>query len=234
MRTQNRMRFMGVIACVGAVVLTAACGTDDAESAQTASTVTVTQSEASPTVDDPATAAATTSADAGSTEAVEAPAPAGDGAPIMRFPGDANVDAADFYGPGAGINAYFFQSPSGNVRCGIHFDNPQVPSGCQALVSVRSSDGVSCRNRGNSVYSTQLISGAAVSKCVNQPLFVGGSGNPGQGTVGGRVLQYGQIISSGGSTCESSAVGISCWANSVGFTLARDRNDTYAPGYGQR
>ncbi|GAA1457545.1 hypothetical protein GCM10009619_11290 [Williamsia maris] len=169
-----------------------------------------------------------------STGVAEEPTPATGGAPVMRFPRDANVNAADFFGPGAGINAYFFQSPSGNVRCGIDFDNPQVPSGCQALSSVRSSTGVTCLNRGNSVYSTQLISGAAVSKCVNQPIFVGGSGNPGQGTVGGRVLQYGQIISVGGTTCESSTTGISCWANSVGFTLSRDRNDTYDPGYGQR
>ncbi|MBJ7288245.1 hypothetical protein [Williamsia sp.] len=212
----------------------AACGAEDAKSSPTpASTVTVTQSDVPTSVDNSAATEAATSADAGSTEAAEASAPATGGAPIMRFPGDANVNAADFFGPGAGINGYFFQSPSGNVRCGIHFDNPQLPSGCQALVSVRSSDGVSCRNGGNSVYSTQLISGAAVSKCVNQPVFVGGSGNPGQGTVGGRVLQYGQIISSGGATCESAAVGISCWASSVGFTLARDRNDTYAPGYGQ-
>ncbi|WP_188486030.1 hypothetical protein [Williamsia phyllosphaerae] len=214
-------------------MVTAACGTDGAESAQSSSTVTVTESDVPTSAGEQASSEAPSTPVAGSA-AAEATASAASGAPIMRFRKDANVNANDFYGPGAGVNAKFFQSPSGNVRCGIDFDDPQIPSGCQASTSVRSNTGVTCLNRGNSVYSTQLISGAAVSKCVNQPFFVGGSGNPGQDTVGGRVLQYGQIISVGGTTCESAAVGISCWANSVGFTLARDRNDTYDPGYGQR
>ncbi len=234
MQSQKTMvRLVGVISCVSAVVVMAACAGDEPAASPTASTVTVTRSD-SPTAPDDG---AENEADAGASDGPDAPtadAPATDAAPIMRFARDANVDAGDFYGPGAGVNATFFQSPSGNVRCGIDFDDPQIPSGCQALTSVRSSSGVTCANRGNSVYSTQLISGAAVSKCVNQPFFVGGSGGSGQATGGGRVLQYGQIISVGGTTCESSAVGISCWASSVGFTLARDRNDTYDPGYGQR
>ncbi|KAA0024250.1 hypothetical protein [Antrihabitans cavernicola] len=133
------------------------------------------------------------------------------------------VDPAGFYGDSASGPGYFFQSPTGNVTCGMGFDNVNIGTGCQAKVSVPSTTGVTCLNGGNSVYSNSLISGAAVSRCVNQPFYVGGSGT-GE-NLGGRVLEYGQSISMRGSTCTSTVSGITCSGGDFGFTLARDRNE---------
>lgn len=133
------------------------------------------------------------------------------------------VDSAQFRGNSASGPGYFFRSPTGNVTCGMAFDNVNIGTGCQAKVSVPSTTGVTCLNGGNSVYSSSLVSGAAVSRCVNQPFYVGGSGT-GE-NLGGRVLEYGQSISMRGNTCTSTTVGITCSGGDFGFTLARDRND---------
>ena len=149
-------------------------------------------------------------------DAPQAEAPSKAEAPV-------NVDPAAFYGPSASGPGYMFKSPTDNVTCGLAFDNVQIPYGCQARVSVPSNTGVTCLNGGNSVYSSQLVSGAAISQCVNQPFYVGGSGT-GE-NLGGPVLQYGQSITVNGTTCTSEEVGMTCTGGSFGFTLARDRNE---------
>ncbi|MGJ0120206.1 hypothetical protein ACQ7HM_13470 [Williamsia sp. MIQD14] len=237
MNTRAQTSIALVTGLIAVAVGVSACGTDDATPRSATATVTVestnsvdtlspvesgnapaSTADATAEVTDPA--ATNESAPANTAAPKQTPAPA----LVGRYPSDANVDANGFRGTGAGVTAYYFQSPSGNVRCGIHPDDPKLPSGCQATTSVSGASGITCRNDGGSQYSLQLLGDVVLRKCLNQPLFVGGSGYLGQGVVGGRVLQYGQIISTGGITCESTVSGMSCWSASAGFLLARQYN----------
>ncbi len=227
MRPISRVRrTIGVMGCLCAVVAAAACGSDDPVSSGSPRTVTVSQTA-------PATATDSESQAQGGIDTPAPPEDAGEATPAVSQPfvneADVQVDANSFYGNGAGGMAYYFQSPTGNIKCGIGFADRRMRSGCMALSSVPSNTGVTCKNAGSSLYAMVLLDTAARSNCVNQPVYMGNSQNADAGPSGGKVLRYGEFISVAGVTCRSISYGINCTpeAGGFGFVLAKDRNNAF-------
>ena len=226
-------------ACLIALSSVAACGSDGASPAP--ATLTVTTSSAQVGETGPiSTGGSTPPPDStseqrgsGETSAVKhspvvRQAPAAErspGIPSRLTSADANVDPHLFYNFGGQGYAYYFQSPSGNVRCGIGFPNPYTPEGCQAVESVPSPAGTRCGNDGGrTAYLSELTRGAVRIRCTSTSVYVGSDKSR---ELGGSVLRYGQTISASGVTCTSTTAGISCYQGEHGFTLARDRNAVY-------
>ncbi len=235
------MRMCAVVGCVATLLTVAACGSDSPTSTTTTSTITVSQTaqtgQAGETAQDTSTAAATQAPadDAGTTttgpqhnSAAGVSRPVG--VPAGLSSADANVNPHHFYNFGGQGYAYYFQSPSGNIKCGIGFPNPYTPEGCQAAASVQSPTGARCGNDGGRTgYISELVRGVVRSHCSSTSVYVGSDRAVDQpiGYVGGWVLQYGQTISASGVTCTSTTAGITCYQGEHGFTLARDRNAIY-------
>ena len=131
---------------------------------------------------------------------------------------DVNVDARDYEQPGG---QYFFQSPSGNVFCGLNSSNaPGTIVGCQVRYSVPGNTGRECTNAANNTYGVKINQDDTVEQiCTNQGIFVGdpSSGEP-------RVLEYGQVIGVTGTFCRSTEAGIACYSGDHGFVISRDVN----------
>lgn len=135
---------------------------------------------------------------------------------------DATVDARDFQsGP-----AFYFQSPSGNILCGVYPGDPQLGAGCQAVDAPASPDGPPCQNTATSSVGIKLAGGAAQRICLNQGLYVGPPVD-GSDRGGGRVLAYGDTIIVQTVACQSAETGITCWEAGSGFTLSRERNEIF-------
>jgi hypothetical protein len=222
-----RRRTALTTACLAAAVIgLAGCGDGNDQAPAPSPTVTVTQSgvapSSSPTVTSaPATADPVTSQRQQASPATSAP-----------FVDEADVaaDARSYLTDGGAGMGYYFRSPTGNVLCGIGFDDPAVRPGCQAISSVPSNTGTVCANGGSSTYATTLLADRPSSHCANQPAYVGSSNNG--SPIGGKVLPYGQFIAAGGVTCRSTSYGITCTPDSgaFGFVLARDRNTLFGRG----
>lgn len=232
-RTGGRRR-SGLVAALLAVaaVALAGCGGDNGQVTPTR-TATMTVSAGGPSTSDAPAAQSDPTQVADDQVSDPAPAPA---APAATTAGRApvggelvGVDPRSFYTDGANGMAYYFQSPSGNVKCGIGFAYPSIKPGCQAISSVASNTGTVCKNRGNSTYGVTLFADHAGGHCMNQPAYVGNSQNVGAGTLGGKVLEYGEFIATAGVICRSTTAGITCTPDSgrFGFVLARDRNDQF-------
>ncbi len=209
-RNQGMCRSIGVVGCMIAVIATAACATDDPA--------------------DPATVSSSASeAVAPSSTSPSASIEAADAGPSTSKPAAGTVDIRDFAGSSSGGDGYFFQSPSGNVKCGLKItSDPTIPPGCMAEKSVQSNTGVTCANDIGSFYLLVLENGEAISKCEGPGTPHADNAQNEAGMAGGRVLQTGEIISYNGVTCVSNNNEIDCRLDGTnrGFELSDTVNDT--------
>ncbi|MBT0567216.1 hypothetical protein [Williamsia sp. CHRR-6] len=198
---------------VALVSLTACGGDDSANGGRSTTTVTATaEAPRSPSIPAPVPADRPGDADPTSDAAAAATVP--------TSPARGTVDPKTFASYEQGGAAYYFYSPSLNVGCGIYVDG-YAPDGvgCQAVTSVPTAQGLVCKNGGASVYGISIAKGRASAACFNQGIYFGADKT--------KVLPYGQSIVVGTRSCTSTTIGMTCYDGAAGFTLARDRNETY-------
>ncbi|MCU1643342.1 MAG: hypothetical protein JWN03_3617 [Nocardia sp.] len=144
--------------------------------------------------------------------------------PVTTAPtrNDANVDARDFQQG----DKYYFQSPTGNIMCGI-IDDKNFGTGCQLEhASVVPSQLSDCGTRPERAVAAEVMGGAAKFLCLNQGVFVG-SPTDGTNKGGGKVLRYGQTLIVRGTACTSTQAGIRCDAGGHGFLIAADQQQLF-------
>ncbi|UGT52731.1 DUF6636 domain-containing protein [Nocardia asteroides] len=149
-----------------------------------------------------------------------APAPAP--APAAPDPGlpsrdDATVDARDYQQR----ESFYFQSPTGNIMCGILADAP-FGVGCQlAHANVIPPQLPNCSDAPDRKVAVHTVGGKSEFLCTSQGIFVG---EPVDGTNkgGGATLNYGDTLVVRGVACTSSEQGIRCDAAGRGFTISAD------------
>ncbi|MFC4124062.1 DUF6636 domain-containing protein [Nocardia rhizosphaerae] len=231
-----------VIMMAAVVALTgglAACGTDQGSSAPTS----VAQPSGAPGTTQPSGASDTTrppAPDAGTSDAEEperqdpAVVPeAGSAPPAAAAPGDRSapsaptddrfttVDAGRFRLDGG----YYFQSPTGNIMCGILAMAP-YGVGCQlGHANYITPKLPNCTDAPNRKVAVHLYEGKPEFLCTSQGIFVG---IPQDGSAaGGPVLNYGESLTVDGYTCSSSSQGVRCLADGHGFAISADDQHTF-------
>ncbi|GEM32998.1 hypothetical protein NN3_40050 [Nocardia neocaledoniensis NBRC 108232] len=145
-----------------------------------------------------------------------APAPA---APDPGLPSrdDATVDARDYQQR----ESFYFQSPTGNIMCGILADAP-FGVGCQlAHANVIPPQLPNCSDAPDRKVAVHTVGGKSEFLCTSQGIFVG---EPVDGTTkgGGATLNYGDTLVVRGVACTSTEQGIRCDAAGHGFTISAD------------
>lgn len=158
----------------------------------------------------------------GNSQPVSTPAP---GNPQPPARGAASVNAGDFAGqPGA----YFFQSPSGAIKCAIYTNMPTLGFGCQSKYAPKPPAG--CPQPWYNA-AVRVVQNRAEHVCVNQGLYVGEpkEAPPVPGEGGGRMLHYGQTLFVQSISCGSDPGGITCWGRS-GFRISRADVQLYQRG----
>ncbi|WP_280341714.1 DUF6636 domain-containing protein [Nocardia neocaledoniensis] len=197
----------------------AACGDDQGSTAQTtrpsAVSPTVDRPSASPTIEPPVILPGTDIP----TVPLE---PSGSGTPGGLPSGlpsrdDATVDARDYQQR----DSFYFQSPTGNIMCGILADAP-FGVGCQlSHANVLPPQLPDCTDAPNRKVAVHTVGGKSEFLCTSQGIFVG---EPVDGTTkgGGATLNYGDTLVVRGVACTSTEQGIRCDAAGHGFTISAD------------
>lgn len=130
---------------------------------------------------------------------------------------DATVDARDYQN---GDN-FYFQSPTGNIMCGILYTAP-FGVGCQlASTNVIPPQLPNCDDAPQRKVAVHLVDGKAEFLCTSQGIFVG-IPSDGSGGAGGKTLNYGDTIIVRGTACTSTPQGVRCDAGGHGFTISAD------------
>ncbi|MEV0334752.1 DUF6636 domain-containing protein [Nocardia sp. NPDC050717] len=135
---------------------------------------------------------------------------------------DATVDARDYQQR----ESYYFQSPTGNIMCGILADAP-FGVGCQlAHANVIPPQLPDCTDAPNRKVAVHTVGGKSEFLCTSQGIFVG---EPVDGTWkgGGAILNYGDTLVVRGVACTSSEQGIRCDAAGRGFTISADAQSLF-------
>lgn len=131
---------------------------------------------------------------------------------------DATVDARDYQQR----NNFYFQSPTGNINCGI-VEEGTLGVGCQlADTRVIPPELPTCDNSPARKVAAHVYGGTAEFMCTNQGFFVG---EPVDGTNrgGGKILNYGDTIIVRGAACTSTEKGVRCDAGGHGFFISADQ-----------
>ncbi|MEV0246660.1 hypothetical protein AB0H76_08745 [Nocardia sp. NPDC050712] len=135
---------------------------------------------------------------------------------------DATVDARD-YKIG---DEFYFQSPSGNIKCGFT-NNNTYGTGCQLKDAkvIPAELQPRCDNSPARKVAAYIKGAAAEFICLSQGVFVGfpETTAPGFNEGGGKVLSYGDTIIVRGTACTSSAAGVRCDQGGHGFFIAGDQ-----------
>ncbi|MFD3705475.1 hypothetical protein ACFWUP_20235 [Nocardia sp. NPDC058658] len=198
-------------------VLTACNGSID----QGASTVTVAQPSGAPDVPGEFPDAPGESSDESGTALPSVEPEAGtpaSGAPANG--GFTGVDASKFQIDGS----YFFQSPTGNIMCGV-LDKAPLGVGCQLRKAKFITPQLpNCTDAPDRKVATHLYEGKSELWCTSQGIFVG---FPTDGKAGGKVLNYGESLSVNGYTCTSSTQGVRCVAGGHGFAISADNQHIF-------
>ncbi|MET9216593.1 MULTISPECIES: DUF6636 domain-containing protein [unclassified Nocardia] len=150
----------------------------------------------------------------GSNGPTVAPGPGDTGMPSRD---DATVDARDYQQR----DSFYFQSPTGNIMCGILADAP-FGVGCQlSKANVIPPQLPNCDDAPNRKVAVHTVGGKSEFLCTSQGIFVG---EPVDGTNkgGGATLHYGDTLVVRGVACTSSQQGIRCDAAGHGFTISAD------------
>ncbi|MFE6922700.1 DUF6636 domain-containing protein [Nocardia sp. NPDC057663] len=179
-------------------------------------------SGAQPTVTQPSAPSGTPPTGAPATGPAVVPAPtAPTGAPVPTRE-DATVDARDYQQR----DNYYFQSPTGNIMCGILADAP-FGVGCQlARTNVIPPQLPNCDDAPDRKVAVHVVDGKSEFLCTSQGIFVG---SPVDGTNkgGGATLHYGDTLVVRGVACTSTQQGVRCDAAGHGFTISADNQTLF-------
>lgn len=135
--------------------------------------------------------------------------------------GFTDVDASKYQIDGS----YFFQSPSGNIKCGILASAP-YGVGCQlAKATIVTPKLPNCTDAPDRKVAAHLYEGKSEFLCTSQGIFVGIS--PDGSPAGGAVLNYGESLTANGYTCSSSSQGVRCVAGGHGFAIAAENQHIF-------
>ncbi|MFB7877240.1 DUF6636 domain-containing protein [Nocardia sp. NPDC056064] len=137
------------------------------------------------------------------------------GTPNLPTRDDATVDARAYQQR----DNYYFQSPTGNIMCGILADAP-FGFGCQlAHADVIPPQLPGCTDSPDRKVAVHIDGNTREFLCTSQGIFVG---SPVDGTSkgGGATLNYGDTLVVRGVACTSSDKGIRCTAADHGFFLS--------------
>ncbi|MFC9662546.1 DUF6636 domain-containing protein [Nocardia sp. NPDC127606] len=195
-------------------VLTACTGAAD----QGAGTVTVGRPSGAPGQSSGAPSTAVPDAGTPDSEAPGGSAPTvapGTGS-VPASAGFATVDASRYQIDGS----YYFQSPTGNIMCGVLATAP-YGVGCQLRkANIITPKLPNCTDAPNRKVAAHLYEGKSEFLCTSQGIFVG---IPQDGSAaGGAVLNYGESLTVNGYTCDSSSQGVRCRAGGHGFAISAD------------
>lgn len=130
---------------------------------------------------------------------------------------DATVDARDYQQR----DSYYFQSPTGNIMCGI-ISQSTLGVGCQlGHANVIPPQLPDCTDAPNRKVAVHVYGSKAEFLCTSQGIFVG---EPVDGSRkgGGKILNYGDTIVVLGAACTSTQQGMRCDAGGHGFTISAD------------
>ncbi|MFE3542155.1 DUF6636 domain-containing protein [Nocardia sp. NPDC059177] len=135
---------------------------------------------------------------------------------------DATVDARAYQQR----DNYYFQSPTGNIMCGILADAP-FGFGCQlSHANVIPPQLPNCDDAPNRKVAVHVDGNTTEFLCTSQGIFIGA---PVDGTNkgGGATLHYGDTLVVRGVACTSTEQGIRCDAAGHGFTISADQQTLY-------
>ncbi|MFD4443231.1 DUF6636 domain-containing protein [Nocardia sp. NPDC058519] len=148
------------------------------------------------------------------TDPTPAPGPSPTGLPSRD---DATVDARDYQQR----DSFYFQSPTGNIMCGI-VSATTLGVGCQlGHANVIPPQLPDCTDAPDRKVAVHVYGGKAEFLCTSQGIFVG---EPVDGTRkgGGKILNYGDTIIALGAACTSTPQGMRCDAGGHGFLISAD------------
>ncbi|MGY0502539.1 DUF6636 domain-containing protein [Nocardia sp. FBN12] len=131
---------------------------------------------------------------------------------------DATVDARDYQQR----DNFYFQSPTGNIMCGILVDAP-FGVGCQlSHADVIPPQLPNCSDAPDRKVAVHAAGGKSEFLCTSQGIFIG---EPVDGTNkgGGATLHYGDTLVARGVACTSTEQGVRCDAAGHGFFIAADQ-----------
>ncbi|MFG1793437.1 hypothetical protein [Nocardia sp. NPDC049149] len=135
---------------------------------------------------------------------------------------NANVDARD-YQQG---DAFYFQSPSGNILCGFNVAGAATV-GCQVMQATAvPAELPDCGTRPNRTVGAEINGTTAKFRCFSQGVYVG-SPIDGGSKGGGRVLPYDSTLVVRGAACTSTQAGVRCDVGGHGFVLAAEAQSLF-------
>lgn len=124
-----------------------------------------------------------------------------------------SVDADKFIGITPGN--YYFSSPSGNLYCGIFGDGSQILGGCQSQTIVKNLPECDDPMRLSGPMISLVEGGGIEAGCTSEGVFVDEVAN---------VLEYGQQLTIGTTTCSSHKTGVSCKSSKTGAEFLASKN----------
>ena len=123
------------------------------------------------------------------------------------------VDAERFRGVTPGN--YYFSSPSGNFYCGIFGDDTPTLGGCQSQTIVKNLPECNDPMRLSGPMISLVESGGVEAGCTSEGVYVDMENN---------VLEYGQQIKVGTTTCSSLKTGVTCKSTKTGAAFVASKN----------
>ncbi|WP_336084732.1 DUF6636 domain-containing protein [Nocardia sp. SSK8] len=144
------------------------------------------------------------------------------GTPDLPTRADATVDARAYQQR----ESFYFQSPTGNIMCGILADAP-FGFGCQlAKANTIPARLPGCTDAPDRKVAVHVDGNTREFLCTSQGIFVG---SPVDGTNkgGGATLHYGDTLVARGVACTSTEKGVRCEASGHGFFISADEQTLY-------
>ncbi|MFF2086463.1 DUF6636 domain-containing protein [Nocardia sp. NPDC058176] len=149
--------------------------------------------------------------------------PPGQSPAVVPARGDKLVDPRPYQQQG---DNFYFQSPTGNIMCGI-LTELSLGVGCQlARTNVIPAQLPDCTDAPDRKVAVHVAGGTAEFLCTSQGIFVGESVDGGS-KGGGKVLNYGDTISILGTACTSTEQGMRCEVAGRGFFISADQQSLF-------
>lgn len=110
---------------------------------------------------------------------------------------------------------YYFSSPSGNLYCGIFGDETPYLAGCQAQTIVKNLPECNDPMRLSGPMISLIENGGVEANCTSEGVYV---------DARNKVLEYGQQLTVGTTTCSSLKTGVKCKSENTGGEFLASKN----------
>ena len=151
-----------------------------------------------------------------------------------QLPASTPVNEADYEVPAFGANGPAFNSPSGNLHCGILRFGPGIDGGYWGCAADQHTWIFSSANPGDPCYNSEVNCGGGIEAEIGGPVGVLKAGDvqfPGTDPTDypTKVLPYGKSVSYEGITCAVTTDGVTCieLASGHGFFISKTANDIF-------